>query len=101
MIFLSGLLLHPQGRQGVQQAVEVVQPVVFQFDTPLLPAPDDPHAPAQGAGQGLLGLGGSVIVSIGLCNIVALIVHQYLGHVVTIGCFLLGGVMIGVSLLLI
>lgn len=50
---------------------------------------------------GLLGLGGSVIVSIGLCNIVALIVHQYLGHVVTIGCFLLGGVMIGVSLLLI
>lgn len=50
---------------------------------------------------GLLGLGGSVIVSIGLCNIVALIVHQYLGHIVTIGCFLLGGVMIGVSLLLI
>lgn len=50
---------------------------------------------------GLLGLGGSVIVSIGLCNIVALIVHQYLGHVVTIVCFLLGGVMIGVSLLLI
>lgn len=50
---------------------------------------------------GLLGLGGSVIVSIGLCNIVALIVHQYLGHVVTVGCFLLGGVMIGVSLLLI
>lgn len=50
---------------------------------------------------GLLGLGGSVIVSIGLCNIVAAILHQYLGHVVTIGCFLLGGVMIGVSLLLI
>ena len=37
-LFLSGLLLHPQGRKSVQQAVEVVQPVVFQFDAPGLSA---------------------------------------------------------------
>ena len=49
----------------------------------------------------ILGGAGSLIVGIGLFNIVAIAVRQYLGHIVTIGCFLLGGVMIGVSLLLI
>ena len=49
----------------------------------------------------LLGVFGAFIVGIGLCNIVAAIVHQYLGHIFTISCFLLGGVMISVSLLLI
>lgn len=49
----------------------------------------------------LLGIAGAFIMGIGMFNIVAAILHQYLGHVVTVGCFLLGGVMIGVSLLLI
>lgn len=49
----------------------------------------------------LLGVAGAFIMGIGMFNIVAAILHQYLGHVVTVGCFLLGGVMIGVSLLLI
>ena len=49
----------------------------------------------------LLGVAGAFIMGIGMFNIVAAILHQYLGHVVTVGCFLLGSVMIGVSLLLI
>ena len=49
----------------------------------------------------LLGAFGAFIVGIGLFNIVGAILHQYLGHIVTLGCFLLGGVMIWVSLLLI
>lgn len=49
----------------------------------------------------LLGIAGAFIMGIGMFNIVAAILHQYLDHVVTVGCFLLGGVMIGVSLLLI
>ena len=49
----------------------------------------------------ILGAFGAFIVGIGLFNIVGAILRQYLGHIVTLGCFLLGGVMIWVSLLLI
>ena len=49
----------------------------------------------------ILGAFGAFIMGIGLFNIVGAILRQYLGHIVTLGCFLLGGVMIWVSLLLI
>ena len=48
-----------------------------------------------------LGMAGGFIVGIGLFNFVAIILHQYLGHLVSILCFLIGGVLMAVSVPLI
>ena len=48
-----------------------------------------------------LGLAGGFIFGIGLFNFVAIILHQYLGHLVSILCFLIGGAMMAVSVPLI
>lgn len=39
----------------------------------------------------LLGVAGCFIIGIGLFNIVAAFLHQYLGHIVTVGCLVVGG----------
>ena len=49
----------------------------------------------------MLGFVGGFIVGIGLFNFVAIILHQYLGHLVSILCFLIGGAMMAVSAALI
>ncbi len=41
---------------------------------------------------------GAFIVGIGLFNLVAIIIRQYLGHLLTILCFLIGGGLVGLSL---
>ena len=48
-----------------------------------------------------LGMAGGFIFGIGLFNFVAIILHQYLGHLVSILCFLIGGVLMAVSVSLI
>lgn len=48
----------------------------------------------------ILGWIGSFIIGIGLFNYVAIIIKQYLGHLVSILSFLIGGIMVAVSLLL-
>ena len=48
-----------------------------------------------------LGMAGGFIVGIGLFNFVAIILHQYLGHLVSILCFLIGGALMAVSFALI
>ena len=48
-----------QGVEGVQQLIQILHPVVFQFDAALFPAGNDAAAPAQTATQflgGLLGI---------------------------------------------
>ena len=58
-----------------------------------------PHTPP---GFGVfLGLAGGFIFGIGLFNFVAIILHQYLGHLVSILCFLIGGALMTVSFALI
>ena len=58
-----------------------------------------PHSPP---GFGVfLGMAGGFIFGIGLFNFVAIILHQYLGHLVSILCFLMGGVLMALSVLLI
>ena len=52
----------------------------------------------EGSGWFLLGLFGSMAIGVGLFNFVAIIINQYLGHLVSIISFLLGGVMIAISL---
>lgn len=49
----------------------------------------------------ILGAAGGFIVGIGLFNIVGAWLHQYLGHILTIICFLAGGAMMAISWLLI
>ena len=46
----------------------------------------------------ILGCFGAFIVGIGLFNFVAIIVNQYLGHWVSILSFLIGGVLMAISL---
>ena len=48
-----------------------------------------------------LGMAGGFIFGIGLFNFVAIILHQYLGHLVSILSFLIGGVLMAVSVPLI
>ena len=58
-----------------------------------------PHSPP---GSGVfLGMAGGFVVGIGLFNFVAIILHQYLGHLVSILCFLIGGALMAVSFALI
>ena len=49
----------------------------------------------------ILGMAGGFIFGIGLFNFVAIILHQYLGHLVSILCFLIGGILMAVSVPLI
>lgn len=57
--------------------------------------------PAQNSGFLALAFAGCFIIGIGLFNIVAAWIGQYLGHWVTAGCFFLGGVFVSVSLVII
>ena len=41
----------------------------------------------------LLGMAGGLVFGVGLFNLVAIIIKQYLGHVVTAASFIIGGVM--------
>ncbi len=59
-----------------------------------------PHHTSPGFGV-FLGMAGGFIVGIGLFNFVAIILHQYLGHLVSILCFLIGGALMTVSFALI
>lgn len=58
-----------------------------------------PHAPPSFGV--FLGMAGGFIVGIGLFNFVAIILHQYLGHLVSILCYLIGGILMAVSVPLI
>ena len=58
-----------------------------------------PHAPPSFGV--FLGMAGGFIVGIGLFNFVAIILHQYQGHLVSILCFLIGGILMAVSVPLI
>lgn len=53
--------------------------------------------PAPNSGFLLLAMVGCFIIGIGLFNIVAAWLDQYLGHKVTIGCFLVGGILVLIS----
>lgn len=57
--------------------------------------------PAQNSGFLALAIAGCFIIGIGLFNIVAAWIGQYLGHWVTAGCFFLGGAFVSVSLVII
>ena len=48
----------------------------------------------------LLGFAGSLIIGVGFFNFVAIIIDQYLGHLVSILSFAVGGTMVVVSVLL-
>ncbi len=54
--------------------------------------------PAVGAWP-LLGAFGAFLFGIGLFNYVAIIIRQFLGHLLSIVCFAIGAVLIGLSLL--
>lgn len=41
----------------------------------------------------LLGMAGGMIFGVGLFNLVAIIIKQYLGHLVTAASFIIGGIM--------
>ena len=45
-----------------------------------------------------LGLIGSFTIGVGLFNFVSIIIRQYLGHWVSILSFLIGGIMVAISL---
>lgn len=57
--------------------------------------------PAPSSGFLVLAIAGCFIIGIGLFNIVAAWIGQYLGHWVTAGCFLLGGAFVSISLVII
>lgn len=46
----------------------------------------------------ILGFIGSFVIGIGLFNFVAIIIKQYLGHLVSILSFIAGGIMVALSL---
>ena len=50
---------------------------------------------------GILGLAGGFVFGIGLFNFVAIILRQYLGHLVSILCFVIGGAMMALGAALI
>ena len=50
---------------------------------------------------GILGLAGGFVFGIGLFNFVAIILRQYLGHLVSILCFVIGGAMMALGAVLI
>lgn len=46
----------------------------------------------------ILGFVGSFVIGIGLFNFVAIIIKQYLGHLVSILSFLIGGILVAISI---
>lgn len=58
-------------------------------------------APAPNSGFLFLAMVGCFIIGIGIFNIVAAWIGQYLGHAVTLGCFLLGGLLVAISCVII
>lgn len=48
-----------------------------------------------------LGFAGAFIIGVGLFNFVSIIIKQYMGHLVSIISFILGGLLIAISLYLI
>lgn len=54
--------------------------------------------PAPNSGFAVMAMAGCFIIGIGFFNIVAAFIGQYLGHWVTAGCLLLGGVLVSISL---
>ena len=46
----------------------------------------------------VLGFVGSLIIGIGLFNLVAIIIKQYLGHLISILSFLIGGILVAISI---
>ena len=46
----------------------------------------------------LVGCAGAFVIGIGLFNFVAIILKQYLGHLLSILCFLIGGGLVALSL---
>ncbi|MBQ9112305.1 MAG: hypothetical protein IJY08_01870 [Clostridia bacterium] len=52
---------------------------------------------APNSGWIMLGVAGCFIIGIGLFNIVAAFIRQYLGHALTVGCFLGGGLLVYLS----
>ena len=67
--------------------------IVYAFLVPPLAAPI--------SFGGILGLAGGFVFGIGLFNFVAIILRQYLGHLVSILCFLIGGAMMALGAVLI
>lgn len=57
--------------------------------------------PAPNSGFLFLAMAGCFIIGIGIFNIVAAWIGQYLGHMVTLLCFLLGGFLVAVSCVII
>ena len=57
--------------------------------------------PVEGSGWLFLVMVGCFIMGIGLFNIVAAWINQYLGHWVTIGCLLVGGILAAIGLAII
>lgn len=57
--------------------------------------------PAPNSGFLFLAMVGCFIIGIGIFNLVAAWIGQYLGHWVTLGCFLLGGLLVAISCVII
>ena len=70
--------------------VALLLPVVLYLFLILPVAPNDPWI--------IAGLVGTFLVGIGFFNFVAIIIGQYLGHLVSIISFIIGGMLIWVSL---
>ncbi len=56
--------------------------------------------PVPNSGWMVLGIVGCFIIGIGLFNIIAAWIKQYLGHKLTVACFSVGGFLVGLSCLL-
>lgn len=57
--------------------------------------------PAPSSGFLIMGMAGCFIIGIGIFNIVAAWIGQYLGHAVTIGCFSIGGILVAINCIII
>ena len=57
--------------------------------------------PAPNSGFLFLAMVGCFIIGIGIFNVVAAWIGQYLGHWVTLGCFILGGLLVAISCVII
>lgn len=53
--------------------------------------------PVPSSGFLFMAMAGCFIIGIGIFNIVAAWIGQYLGHAVTIGCFCVGGILVAIS----
>lgn len=57
--------------------------------------------PVPSSGFLIMAMAGCFIIGIGIFNIVAAWIGQYLGHAVTIGCFSVGGILVAISCIII